>query len=387
VTAAHRRRTGLAVVTLVALAVTLWLTPARASGGTVRGPAALSGPLPRPAYVPPIRHVFVINIENKGYRTTFGDRSAAPYLAKTLRKQGVLLNSYYATAHNSLPNYLAQISGQAPTLQGQLDCQVFSAFTRTGPDQDPGQKVGTGCVYPRGVKTLPRQLTDNKLTWRGYMQQMKHPCQHPKIGSPDPTQHARPGANYAVRHDPFMYFRGIIGNRDYCRGHVRLLRRLDDDLVHVSTTRNLTYITPDLCRDGHDDPCANGRKGGLVRVNAFLERWVPKILRSPAYRRNGMLVITADESDDFRDRSTCCGETPGPNVAMAGIIVPSGGKVGALVLSPFTRPGTWSTTPYNHYSLLASIEEIFGLPKLGMAGADELPVFGLDVYNDGWWNR
>jgi len=45
------------------------------------------------------------------------------------------------------------------------------------------------------------------------------------------------------------------------------------------------------------------------------------------------------------------------------------------------RPGTWSTTPYNHYSLLASIEELFGLPKLGYAGSVDR--FGLDVYNAG----
>jgi hypothetical protein len=237
------------------------------------------------------------------------------------------------------------------------------------------------------VKTLPRQLTKNGLTWRGYMQEMKRPCQHPAVGSADPTQHAEPGANYAVRHNPFMYFEGIIGNERYCRIHVRPLRdALVRDLGHVGTTRNLSYITPDLCRDGHDDPCANGLDGGLVRVDHFLARWVPLILHSPAYRRNGMLVITADEADGFSDHSTCCGETPGPNVAMAGIIVPSGGRVGALVLSHYTRPGTWSTTPYNHYSLLASIEEIFGLPKLGMASVDGLPVFGLDVYNNGWWH-
>ncbi len=60
-----------------------------------------------------------------------------------------------------------------------------------------------------------------------------------------------------------------------------------------------------------------------------------------------------------------------------------GGRVGALVLSPFTKGGTWSTTPYNHYSLLASIEDTFGLPYLGYAGTPGLNRFGLDVYNAG----
>jgi hypothetical protein len=64
---------------------------------------------------------------------------------------------------------------------------------------------------------------------------------------------------------------------------------------------------------------------------------------------------------------------------------PGGGRVGALVISRWTLPNTFSTTPYNHYSLLASLEELFGLGKLGMARQPGLPVFGLDVYNSNWW--
>jgi phosphatidylinositol-3-phosphatase len=390
----RRNRPALAVAALVVLGLAVWLTPAQASRGALPGsaaapaPVSAAAPLPRPSYVPRIRHVFVINIENKGYDETFGAGSASPYLAGKLRRMGVLLNSYYGTAHNSLPNYLAQISGQAPTLAEQLDCQVFAPFTPTGPDQEPGQKVGAGCVYPADVDTLPMQLTRSGLTWRGYMQQMSRPCQHPALGKPDPTQHARKGHNYAVRHDPFVYFRAITANATFCARHVKPLTTLLRDLAHARTTRNLTYITPDLCRDGHDAPCANGAKGGLSRVDRFLKRWAPRILASPAFKRNGMLVITADESDSpVEDSSACCDETSGPNVLNAGIIGPGGGKVGALVISPFTLRNSWSTTPYNHYSLLASLEEIFGQPKLGMASVTGLPVFGLDVYNNGWWNR
>jgi len=372
---------GLAV--LLALAGLTALSPADASRGTT-STAALTALAPRPPYVPPIGHVFVINIENKGYTETWGQSSAAPYLARTLRAKGALLNQYYATAHNSLPNYLAQISGQAPNLPTQLDCQNFSAFTSTGPDQD-GQAVGSGCVYPATVPTLPRQLTDAGLQWRGYMQQMSKACQHPSIGSIDPTQHPTKHHNYAVRHNPFMYFRSIIGDVPYCKSHVRSLAALPKDLEHTRTTPNLSYITPDLCRDGHDTPCANGRKGGLVEVDRFLKKWAPRILASPAFKKDGVLIITADESDGpTTDSDACCGELPGPNTLLGtgpGIAGPGGGKIGALVISRWTVPGSWSTTPYNHYSLLASLEEIFGLPKLGMANQSGLDVFGLDVYN------
>ena len=109
-------------------------------------------PAPRrsPAYVPPVKHVFVINIENKGYDTTWGAGSAAPYLARTLRAKGVLLNTYYGTAHNSQPNYVAQISGQGPNPQMQADCQVYSSFVRRR-HRAPGQAVGSGCVFPASV--------------------------------------------------------------------------------------------------------------------------------------------------------------------------------------------------------------------------------------------
>lgn len=97
-----------------------------------------------------------------------------------------------------------------------------------------------------------------------------------------------------------------------------------------------------------------------------------------------MLVITADEADSPKsDANACCGEGPGPNSPLPGIAGLGGGADGNPRDIALDRGGTWSTTPYNHYSLLASIEEIFGLPYLGYANAAGLNPFGLDVYNNG----
>lgn len=366
------------------LALGLALPPAGAAlpdraptGAPTRTPATA-------AYVPPIRHVFVINIENKGYDRIWGAGSAAPYLARTLRRKGVLLDKYYGTAHNSQPNYVAQISGQGPNPDMQADCQTYSTFVRVT-TVEPDQAVGSGCVFPADVPTLPGQLTDRGLTWRGYMDDMERPCQHPERDAPDPTQRATAEHNYAARHNPFVYFRSITDHPAYCKAHVVRLGRLTDDLARLRTTPNLVYITPDLCNDGHDAPCADGRPGGLRSVNAWMRKWVPRILQSPAFRRNGVLVITADESDGPQtDATACCGPATSANSPMPGIFGPGGGKIGALVLSRYVEPGTWSTTPYNHYSLLGSIEEIFGLPKLGYARDPGVDTFGLDVYNSGW---
>ena len=46
-----------------------------------------------------------------------------------------------------------------------------------------------------------------------------------------------------------------------------------------------------------------------------------------------------------------------------------GGKIGAVLVSPFIAPGTVDKTPYNHYSLLRTAEDLFGLDHLGYAGA------------------
>jgi hypothetical protein len=345
--------------------------------------ASTASTLARPAYVPAIKHVFVINIENKGYDETWGPTSPATYLSQTLRAQGVLLNSYYGTAHNSQPNYIAQISGQGPNPQMQGDCQNYSQFAQVA-TAPPGQAVGDGCVFPSGVDSLPMQMQRAGLTWKGYMEDMGTPCRHPALDTQDTTQQAKVGDQYAARHDPFVYFSDII-NSPVCAQRVVDLSQLSTDLLLASTTPNLSYITPNLCHDGHDSPCVDGQPGGLVSVDAWLQTWVPKILNSPAFKTDGMLVITADESDGPQsDASACCGEGPGPNSPLPGISGLGGGKIGALVISHWTAANTWSTTPYNHYSLLASLEEIFGLTKLGYAGASGLNRFGLDVYNNGW---
>jgi hypothetical protein len=218
------------------------------------------------------------------------------------------------------------------------------------------------------------------------MEDMGTPCRHPALDTVDDTQKARAGDQYAVRHNPFMYFSSITGAAD-CAQHVVDLSRLSTDLASASTTPNLSYITPNLCHDGHDAPCVDGQPGGLTSVNTWLQTWVPKILSSAAYKNDGMLVITADESDSPQsDASACCGEGPGPNAALPGITGLGGGHIGALVLSPYAKGGTWSTTSYNHYSLLASIEDVFKVPYLGYAGKSGLNRFGLDVYNSGWNN-
>src|SRR5262249_31955758 len=131
--------------------------------------------------------------------------------------------------------------------------------------------------------------------------------------------------------------------------------------------------------DGHDSPCKDGRPGGLVSADRFLQTWAPKILASPAYKAGGMLVITVDEAGS--DASACCNTPPAPNTDKPGVSGRGGGRVGTLGLSTRTKPATTNSRPFNHYSLLCSLEDLWGLPHLGFAAAPGLNCFGPEVFN------
>jgi hypothetical protein len=335
---------------------------------------------------PSIHHVFVIVLENEAASTTFAPGSPAPYLSQTLRAQGAYLPKYFGTGHESNDNYISMISGQAPNADNQSDCQTFTDFPAgaLGPN---GQALGDGCVYASNVQTIAGQLTDAGLTWRDYNEGMgadsrreSSVCGHPGINMIDGTQKATATDAYATRHNPFVYFHSIIDDTTLCDTHVVGLDMLTKDLASAANTPNYVFITPDLCNDGHDAPCANGQPGGLAQADGFLRKWVPLITNSPAFKeQNGLLIITFDESETS-DASSCCGEVPGPGSPLPGIFGLGGGDIGAVLLSPCIAPGTVSQTPYNHYTMLRSVEDLFGLTHLGYAGLSGEQSFGSDVF-------
>jgi phosphatidylinositol-3-phosphatase len=360
--------------------------------------------------LPPIRHVFVLVLENESSTSTFGHPSADPYLAKTLPSEGAYIPNYYGTGHESNDNYISMVSGQAPNPQNQGDCLVYSSFVGSGPVISgtgtplDGQAPGSGCVFPTSVPTIANQLTNAGDSWKGYMEDMggvpsreSAVCGHPSLNSLDMTQSAVKGDGYVTRHDPFVYFKSIVGDTTYCGAHVVPLGSvtgatpagpvgLVDDLKSVKTTPNLSFIVPNVCDDGHDYPCTNEptpTTSAVGDIDHFLKTWVPVITHSPAFKKDGLLVITFDEAagPPNGDSSSCCNETPGPNSPLPGIDGPGGGKVGAVLLSPFIKGGTVSTTAYDHYALLGSIEDLFAQSRLGFA-ASVPATFGSDLYTN-----
>ncbi len=390
------------LATLITGAATLAMALSVASGAQARGYTA-----------PPIKHVWVINLENESSSYTFGaaGHRFAPYLTKTLVSQGAFLRDYYGTGHDSLDNYVAEISGQAGNYMMNEDCGIYAPFIQFGGENfdkwtKDGQLSGEGCVFPKYVPTIASQLDAKGLSWRQYAQDMGNDphrdgtvktsqgpaCGHPPLGGVDLTDTTGPANDsYATRHNPFMYFRAITDDTQLCDSHVLSLRPFEASLHSVATTANYSMVTPNTCFDGHDWPkCQNGEPGRLPRVDQFLKKWIPVITDSPAYQANGLIIITFDESGSDEDASACCGEVDGlgfddpshPNLNEPGLYGPGGGRVGAVLLSKYIRPGTVTSRPYNHYSMLRSVEDLFGLSHIGDAQMPQVRSFGADVYTN-----
>jgi phospholipase C len=330
--------------------------------------------------LPPVRHVFVIVLENKEFAEWFGaGRSFDPYLTGTLTQQGVLMPNYFGVGHSSADNYIAMVSGQPPTADSKNDCPDPLGAQPTTADSN-GVAQGNGCLYPPSFQTVGDQLASAGLTWKAYAENIPSPCS---------SLHDGPG-NYERKHNPFPFFQSGV-NSGQCAANDVGLTSLQGDLASASTTANVNYVFPDECSDGHSDctgtnpvPGVGSEADALTQADAFLKQYVPMITSSPAFKADGLLLITWDEG---YDPFGCCGEPaqdpdgsfPGGEAGSPGT---GGGQVGAIAISPFITPGGVSTSQYNHYSLLASIEDLFGVPRLAEARLPGTTTFGTDVYTN-----
>lgn len=285
-----------------------------------------------------IKHVFVISLASSGYDAAFGATPQMPYLAGALRPEGQLLSGYSLLDDAALPNQIAAISGQPPNPQIEQNCPKFEE-----------------CLFPVETATLADQLTAGRFKWRGYMEGMvdeagkPDTCVQPEAdGAEEP-----PLGGYATRNNPFVYFHSLLDLGDCALNDVSL-DRLDADLSKIDTTPNYALISPNLCNAGVIGQCPAGAPDGAASADAFLSQWVPKILDSPAYEKDGLLVVTFGELNP-PDPATSTPAPTGPP------------KVGALLVSRFVSPGATDSAPYDPYSLLRTIEDLFGLDHLGLA--------------------
>ena len=264
--------------------------PALSLGGTAALPASRSS------------HVIVIVMENAEYGEVIGS-SAAPYVNGLARRYGLATQSY-AIRHPSLPNYIALTSGSTQGIDS--DC--------------------TGCHV--AARNIVDQLEGAGLSWKAYLEDVPRPC---FTGSG--------AAGYAKKHNPFIYYDDIASSRARC-GRLVGFGALAGDL-RAGRLPAYSWISPNLCDDGHD--C------GVAAGDRFLARTVPALLRELG--PHGLLVLTWDEG--VSDATCCAGA--------------SGGRIATILAGPTVRAGSRSSAPVDHYGVLATIERALGLPALAHA--------------------
>jgi hypothetical protein len=225
---------------------------------------------------------------------------STPYI-NGLARRYALASSMYAISHPSLPNYLALTGGS--TFGISSDC--------------------TDCSV--GKSSIVDQLERAHVSWKAYMDGIPRPC------------FTGAGAGeYAKKHDPFVYYTRVSANPSRC-GRVVPLSELAAD-ERAGTLPAFIWITPNLCHDMHDCSSSTGDR--------FLATLVPALLRALGPR--GLLFLTWDEGTTDNG---CCR-------------LASGGHVATIVAGPGAKPGARMQTPVDHYSVLQTIEDLLGLPRL-----------------------
>jgi phospholipase C len=288
-----------------------------ATGVTAASPAVAAGPCGTAATPHAYQHVIWIWMENHSFSDIIGNKSQAPYINSIAAGCG-LATDYHNTTHPSLPNYLSATSGIA---QGSLpfttylDCDVSSVCD-----------MSVGSIFGQGE------------SWKAYEESMPSNCYTSNSGE------------YAVRHNPPVYYTTLAG----CASHDVPYTQLATDLAGNALPA-FSFITPNLIDDMHDGTIADG--------DTWLSKNLPVILNSKEYQAGTTAIfITWDEGSGGYPIEDCDDSTN----------TDSSCRVPTIVISPSTPVGSTSGTFFDHYSLLATTEQLLGLPKLATAASASL---------------
>ena len=278
------------------------------------------------ATVKNFQHVWVIMMENTGYNALIGNLNA-PWINVTAVSNGLATNAYGVT-HPSQPNYIAITSGSTNGVANDNDTTI-------------------------NVTNIVDQLESHGKTWRDYQQSLSL-CT-------TKFDHACGNQLYERKHNPFVSYADVQSSPARMANVVDL-SQLTTDLASGNVA-DYNFIAPDQCNDMHGrggpstDSCRYGNVQGLIAAgDTFLKDTVQQITSAPSWNGNSVIFITWDESDytasgpfGFGDTSGCCDANPG------------GGHVVTLTISHSAHKARQSDTPYNHYSILATIEQAWGL--------------------------
>jgi phosphatidylinositol-3-phosphatase len=382
--------------------------------------------------LPEVKHAWLIVLGENSYENTYSATPAsgattAPYLTRTLPSKGLLIPNYYGVTGGVLANEIAMLSGQGPTLETAANCPNYATITPATVSATAEQIEGTGCAYPSTVASLPTQLEEKEVSWRAYVEDMENGgaigqpwrCRKPIAGVAEPS--AAPGDQYLNWRNPIVYFNSIVEGKE-CEKHDVGFEILAKDLKAKKKTPALSLIFPNVCHSGGETECEPGAPTGAVSAAQLLKTLIPAIMHSPAYEEGGgMILITsaqAPQAGATPDPSACCLAPTYPNLPLvAAATTPTttgtsttgtttaassteleeegptkyteesvlatggGGKVGLLIISPLVLPGSVEETEYaNHFTLLKTLETMFGVEPLGYVASEEVPTLSPELF-------
>jgi phosphatidylinositol-3-phosphatase len=272
------------------------------------------------------QHVFVIMMENTGFASLIGNPNA-PFINAAAVTNGSA-NSYFGVTHPSQPNYIAATSGSTNGVADDNDTTI-------------------------DVPNIVDQLESHGKTWKAYMQSLSLCATK--------LDHACGNQLYERKHNPFVSYTDVQTNSARLANIVDFSQFAAD--LASGDVPDYVWISPDQCTDMHgrggpaSDPCRFANVQGLIATgDTFLSNTVTEIMNSRAWTGNSVIFITWDESDftgtgpfGFGDTSGCCDATPG------------GGHVLMITISHSDHTSRFSNVEYNHYSMLATIEDGWGL--------------------------
>ncbi len=284
-------------------------------------------------------HIYLIVLENHDFEDAFTEQNT-PFLSALAREQG-FARQYFGVSHPSLPNYLAMIGGDT----FGVDKDYASCFAS---DLKPGQS----CRHVEGA-SLVDQFEAAGLDYALYSQSA------PAAGAlvqafPDGEK-----AFYAQKHNPLVYFDRVAKSP----ARLAKLKPFDAFAADLSgKAANFVFIVPDQCHDGHGLRVFCQDEAQLQRdYDAFVRDAVTTIRNSPNWTENSVIVVTFDEGE-FQHKTPQAAATEN--------------RIAAVVVTKCGGPAT-SDARFDHYALLATIEDGFGLPRL--RNADKAPTM-MDLF-------
>jgi len=332
--------------------------------------AAASFAAPPSRAVPHYDHIFVIWEENKGFEQIMDHPDWAPQMHKLATTYGVA-SQFYAEVHPSKANYIAALGGDT---FGIHDDDAF--FCKPGFSSRFCEKSGQPGYVDHNIaaRSLMDQMAEKGLAWKAYMEDIPGPGSLvPQFPTSDYPVKGEPYALYAAKHNGFVQFRSVNA-QPYEKLMTELVgfSQLNADLASGELP-NYAHIVPNQCNemhgrgpeDGPDVPpdCTKQNEAGLIkRGDAEIGMLVGKIMSSKVWSApgNSAIVITFDENGGAERKSGpqgCCGYDPNSAANFGG------GRIPTIVITNHGPRRLVDPTPYNHYSLLRTVEDAFGISE------------------------